>query len=72
MNNDNKYRKIRKKLQFLSKNVRIRDGKKLKTIPLLLETMQYSLSNSRGGFVTPKKSQKLTKIFNKLEKNCKN
>ena len=36
--------KYEKKLQFLSKNVKIRDGK-LKTIPVLLETMQYSIIN---------------------------
>ena len=30
-------------MQFLSKNVKIRDGKKLKTTPLLLETMQYAI-----------------------------
>ena len=37
---DNKRQKIRKKLQVLSKNAKIHDGKKLKTIALPLETKQ--------------------------------
>ena len=32
-----------KKLQGFSKNAKIHDGKKLKTIPLPLETMQESI-----------------------------
>ena len=39
LNNDNKCQKNMKKLQALSKNAKIHDGKKLKTIPLQLETM---------------------------------
>ena len=39
MNNDN-VKKNMKKLHALSKNAKIHDGKKLKTIPLPLETMQ--------------------------------
>ena len=40
LNNDKKMSKNMKKLQALSKNAIIHDGKKLKTIPLPLETMQ--------------------------------
>ena len=40
LNNDNKCQKNMKKLQALSKNAKIHDGKKLKTISLPLETMQ--------------------------------
>ena len=43
LNNDNKYRKIRKKLQFLSKNVKIRDGKKLKNHSIT--TRNYAVFN---------------------------
>ena len=38
--NDKKCQKIGKKLQVLSKNAKIHDGKKIKTIPLPLEIMQ--------------------------------
>ena len=40
LNNENKSKKIPKKLQVLSKKSKIHDGKKLKTIPFSLETMQ--------------------------------
>ena len=40
LNNDNKCQKNMKKLQALSKNAYIHDGRKLKTIPLPLQTMQ--------------------------------
>ena len=40
--NDNKYQKIRKKIASFVKNVKLSDVKKLKTIPLPLETMQLS------------------------------
>ena len=40
LNNDNKSQKMKKKIQVLSKNVKIHDGKNLKAIPLPLETMQ--------------------------------
>ena len=39
LNNDN-VKNYEKKLQVLSKNANIHDGRKLKTIPLSLETMQ--------------------------------
>ena len=61
-------------MQVLSKNSRINDGKKMKTIPLPIETMQYSIIklviNPRGGFLTPraKKTQKLAKISKNLKK----
>ena len=38
--------KIMKKLQVLSKNAKNQDGKKLKNIPLPLETKQKSIINS--------------------------
>ena len=37
---DNKCQKYEKKLQVLSKNAKIHDGKNMKTIPLPLETKQ--------------------------------
>ena len=40
LNNDNKSQKNMKKLQALSKNAKIHDRKKLKTIPLPLKTKQ--------------------------------
>ena len=40
LNKDNKFQKNMKKLQALSKNAKIHDDKKLKTIPLPLESMQ--------------------------------
>ena len=42
LNNDNKCQNM-KKLQALSKNAKFHDGKKLKTIQLPLESMQYSI-----------------------------
>ena len=40
LNNDNKCQKNKKKMQVLSKKAKIHDGKKLKTIPLPLETIK--------------------------------
>ena len=40
LNDDNKYVKNMKNLQFLSKNAKIHNVKKLKTVPLQLETVQ--------------------------------
>ena len=40
INNDNKCQTNLKKLQALSKNGKIHDGKKFKTIPLPPDTMQ--------------------------------
>ena len=40
LKNDNKCLKILKKLQVLSKNAKIHDGKNMKNIPLPQETMQ--------------------------------
>ena len=39
LNNDNKYEKIWKRLQALSKNAKIHHGKNMKTIQLPLKTI---------------------------------
>ena len=69
-----------KKLQALSKNAKIHDGKNLKPFryqkKLCSNLSSNPLSNSRGGFLAPRakitQMSKMTKIFKKPEKNCKN
>ena len=58
-----------KKMQILSKNDKIRDIKMLKTIPLLLETMQCPIKKPQKRLSGPWswKNWKLTKIFKNLK-----
>ena len=59
-----------KKMQILSKNAKIRDIKMLKTIPLLLETMQCPINKLQKRLPGPWswKNLKITKIFKNLKK----
>ena len=63
---------IKKNCRSYKKNAKTRDIKKLKSIPILLETMQCPITNLKGDRLVPetKKTQKNDEKFQKPEKNA--
>ena len=76
----NKYHNLTKTLEnlekiadFIKKNSEFRDIKMLKQIHYLQKLCSALLSNPKGHFIAPEAGNKeMTKIFEKLEKKCKN
>ena len=69
-----KYQKLtnlKKNCRFYQTEAKIRDITMVKTNPLLLETIQCPIINPQRRFFGPeaRKTQKMTKIFKKPEKN---
>ena len=79
LNNDKKLqykyvKKYEKNCKFCQKMLKFMIAKSSKPFHCHYKLCSNLLSNPRGGFMTPKakKTQKMTKIFKKPEKNCKN
>ena len=61
---------IKKIADLIKKNAKIRNIKNLKSVPLLLETMQFPINKPQRRLPTPEtgRTEKMMKIFKNLKK----